>query len=151
MSSWKELLKGNDAIDCGGMYSDSELGISSPYSLLIRKVALHLLAIFFFWKIVNFTLGPFIRFAATNSWEPTDPERMLRFLESWDELLPRPRQVLQGILNNMVMPKLLAAVHGSHVEKLFPYMHGCIHGFHFQETKWSLCTIQFSLSWNGST
>ncbi|KAL4201278.1 hypothetical protein AMTRI_Chr02g257940 [Amborella trichopoda] len=137
MSSWKELLKGNDAIDCGGIYSDSEIGISSPYSQLIRKVALPLLAIFFFWK------------NTTNSWEPTDPERMLRFLESWDELLPR--QVLQGILNNMVMPKLLAAFHGSHVEKLFPYMRGCIHGFHFQETKWSLCTIQFSLSWNGST
>ncbi|KAL4200568.1 hypothetical protein AMTRI_Chr02g254230 [Amborella trichopoda] len=91
MSSWKELLQGNDAIDYGGVYTDSELGVSSPYAQLIREVVL-----------------PAIRIAATNSWEPRDPEPMLRFLESWDKLLPP--QVLQEILINMVMPKLSAAV-----------------------------------------
>ncbi|KAL5206497.1 hypothetical protein ABZP36_034706 [Zizania latifolia] len=86
MSSWKHLLQGDQAYD----FSD---GVESmtPYAQLVSEVIL-----------------PAVRISGTNSWEARDPEPMLRFLESWEQLLPPI--VLQSILEHVIMPKLSAAV-----------------------------------------
>ncbi|KAF0890134.1 hypothetical protein E2562_037936 [Oryza meyeriana var. granulata] len=86
MSSWKDLLQGDQAYDFSG-----DVESMAPYAQLVSEVIL-----------------PAVRISGTNSWEARDPEPMLRFLESWERLLPPI--VLQSILEHVIMPKLSAAV-----------------------------------------
>ncbi|KAF0889389.1 hypothetical protein E2562_023682 [Oryza meyeriana var. granulata] len=86
MSSWKDLLQGDLAYDFSG-----DVESMAPYAQLVSEVIL-----------------PAVRISGTNSWEARDPEPMLRFLESWERLLPPI--VLQSILEHVIMPKLSAAV-----------------------------------------
>uniref|UniRef100_A0A0D6QRZ5 G-patch domain-containing protein n=1 Tax=Araucaria cunninghamii TaxID=56994 RepID=A0A0D6QRZ5_ARACU len=90
MTLWQRLLQGDEPRDYG-IYTEAELGTSTPYTQLFTEI-----------------IFPAVRIAATNSWEPRDPEPMLRFLETWEKLLPV--SVLHNILENIVMPKLTAAV-----------------------------------------
>lgn len=86
MSSWKDLLQGDQPYD----FSDATDSMA-PYAQLVSEVIL-----------------PAVRISGTNSWEARDPEPMLRFLESWERLLPPI--VLHSILEHVIMPKLTAAV-----------------------------------------
>ncbi|KAL3626287.1 hypothetical protein CASFOL_029836 [Castilleja foliolosa] len=83
VSMWKKLLQDKDSLSFSGS--------ASPYMQLLMKVVF-----------------PAVRISGTNSWHAQDPEPMLRFLESWEELLPPV--VLQDILDTVIMPKILAAV-----------------------------------------
>lgn len=83
VSLWKKLLQGKDSFSLSGA--------ASPYAQLLMEVVF-----------------PAVRISGTNSWQAREPEPMLRFLESWEELLPSP--VIQTILDNIVMPKISAAV-----------------------------------------
>lgn len=83
ISLWKNLLQGEDCFE----FSDA----ASPYTWLFMEVVF-----------------PAVRISGTNTWQARDPEPMLRFLESWEKLMPP--LVLQTILDNIVMPKLSAAV-----------------------------------------
>lgn len=83
VSIWQTVLQGENAFD----FSD----VSSPYTQLFMEV-----------------IFPAVRISGTNTWQARDPEPMLRFLESWEKLIPPP--ALQSILDNIVMPKLSAAV-----------------------------------------
>ncbi|XP_030960480.1 septin and tuftelin-interacting protein 1 homolog 1-like [Quercus lobata] len=79
VSLWKSLL-----------LSDQEF-TASPYSQLISQVLL-----------------PAVRLSVINTWQAREPEPMLRFLDSWQKLLPH--SVLHYILDYIVMPKLNSAV-----------------------------------------
>ncbi|KAK6117166.1 hypothetical protein DH2020_049045 [Rehmannia glutinosa] len=83
VSLWKKLLQGNDSFNFSGT--------ASPYMQLLMEVVF-----------------PAVRISGTNSWHARDPKPMLKFLESWEELLPP--LVLQNILDGVVMPKISAAV-----------------------------------------
>lgn len=87
---WKRLLQGDNPVDYS-VFPDANSYTNSPYAELVME------AVF-----------PVLRFAAVNIWEPRDPEPMLRFLEIWENLLPK--SVLHSILEHLVMPKLSLAV-----------------------------------------
>ncbi|XP_024981585.1 septin and tuftelin-interacting protein 1 homolog 1 [Cynara cardunculus var. scolymus] len=78
MLLWKDLLQGEEIFD-------------STYTQLFMEVVF-----------------PAIRISGTNTWQARDPEPLLRFLDSWEQLLPH--SALQTILENIVMPKLAVAV-----------------------------------------
>lgn len=78
MSVWKKLLEGDEIFE-------------STYTQLFMEVVF-----------------PAVRISGTNTWQARDPEPLLKFLDSWESLLPH--SVLQTILDNIVMPKLSSAV-----------------------------------------
>ncbi|KAI3805773.1 hypothetical protein L1987_21659 [Smallanthus sonchifolius] len=78
ISVWKDLLQGDEIF-------------YSLYTQLFMEVVF-----------------PAVRISSTNTWQAHDPEPLLKFLESWEKLMPH--QALQTILDNIVMPKLSAAV-----------------------------------------
>ncbi|KAJ0743232.1 putative septin and tuftelin interacting protein [Helianthus annuus] len=78
VSVWKDLLQGDERFN-------------SPYTQLFTEVVF-----------------PAIRISITNTWQARDPEPLLKFLDSWEKLIPH--QALQTVLDNIVMPKLSAAV-----------------------------------------
>ncbi|KAI3920974.1 hypothetical protein MKW92_029734 [Papaver armeniacum] len=83
VASWKNLFQGDDPFD----FSDDV----SPYTQLVMEVVF-----------------PAIRSCCTNTWDPRDPEPMLRLLEAL--LLP---SVLRSVLDNLIVPKLPCGDMGS--------------------------------------
>lgn len=83
MTSWRDL--------CDGMCDTFDDNVAcSPYDLLVTEIVL-----------------PPLRLSAMK-WHAREPEPMLKFLESWDFVLPP--SAVQGIMESIVIPKLSAAV-----------------------------------------
>ncbi|KAJ3678172.1 hypothetical protein LUZ60_001975 [Juncus effusus] len=59
-------------------------------------------------QLINEIILPAIWINSTNSWLAREPEPMLRFLETWDRLLPPV--ILNSIFDNIIMPKLTEVV-----------------------------------------
>lgn len=57
---------------------------------------------------VSSVMVPPIRTAVTNSWEPRNPEHLIRLVEFWEHLWPH--QVLNHVIMGLVFPKLRALV-----------------------------------------
>ncbi|KAJ3697475.1 hypothetical protein LUZ61_001180 [Rhynchospora tenuis] len=88
MRAWRDLVQGDRPFE----YADSTYaGTISPYTQLVSEVVL-----------------PVVRLSGINTWLVRDPEPMLRFLETWDRLLPP--LLLQSILEHVIMPKLTAGI-----------------------------------------
>ncbi|CAA7053965.1 unnamed protein product [Microthlaspi erraticum] len=85
-----EVAHGFEAISSWKMLLDVEEDDQS-YSQLVSEVIL-----------------PAVRMSGIDTWEPRNPEPMLRVIETWEELLPLP--ILETILETVVMPKLLTAI-----------------------------------------
>ncbi|XP_057785183.1 septin and tuftelin-interacting protein 1 homolog 1-like [Salvia miltiorrhiza] len=83
VSLWKNLLQGKEFLNFSGT--------ASPYVQLLMEVVF-----------------PAVRISGTNSWQARDAEPMLRYLETWEELLPP--SIRQAILDTVVMPKISSAV-----------------------------------------
>ncbi|EFJ43876.1 hypothetical protein VOLCADRAFT_65509 [Volvox carteri f. nagariensis] len=96
IKTWKELLQ-SDAAGGGGPYdtvgasAGSGSGSDDPYTLLV-------------WEVVL----PPVRSSALNGWQPRDPEPLLKWLETWEPLLPP--SALGHVLEMLVMPKLRRAL-----------------------------------------
>lgn len=100
MSLWKNLLEGENSFD----FPDA----ASLYTQLFMEVVF-----------------PAVRLSATNTWQVRDPEPMLNFLESWEKLLPP--SALETILDNIVMPKLSAAVDSWDPRRVTITIHQWVH------------------------
>ncbi|XP_047075827.1 septin and tuftelin-interacting protein 1 homolog 1-like isoform X2 [Lolium rigidum] len=85
MTQWKDFLQQHP------QHYDFRSDYIDPYTQLLLDVIL-----------------PVVRASGANSWDARDPEPMLRFLESWEELLPPV--VLESTLEDVIMPKLSAAI-----------------------------------------
>ncbi|ESR49477.1 hypothetical protein CICLE_v10031700mg [Citrus x clementina] len=83
VSVWMDVLEFDYCCD------DSEK--SMPYTWLVSKIVL-----------------PALSMSSANTWDTSDSEQMLRFLECWENLLPP--SVFYTILNEIVMPKLSSAI-----------------------------------------
>ncbi|KAM0895386.1 hypothetical protein ACQ4PT_023854 [Festuca glaucescens] len=90
LRKWQPLLDPTLWLDVAAMLKNTmdDGSATSPYAALI-----------------NDTVVPAVK---VSGWKPTDPEGMLRFLETWEDILPP--STMQRILEEVVMPELTAIV-----------------------------------------
>ncbi|GJZ77623.1 septin and tuftelin-interacting protein 1 homolog 1 [Tanacetum coccineum] len=90
---WDPLIKPADHVDVISVWKDLLQGdeIDSPYAKLFVEAVFRA-----------------AERSSANSWQATNPEPLLHFLDIWERLMPHA--ALQKILDQIVMPKLLAAV-----------------------------------------